>query len=85
MGWRAAQKGGPAGCTTGQASGLHIKLACGKGQAGELPHPFLQPFFTPPFSATGRTAFLCSPPKVHIFHLETRLSSPPSPLISVIL
>jgi len=22
---RAAQKGGPAGCTTGQASGLHIK------------------------------------------------------------
>jgi len=24
-GWRAAQKGGPAGCTTGWASGLHIK------------------------------------------------------------
>jgi len=36
-GSRAAQKGGPAGCTTGQASGLHIKLAYGKGWAGGLP------------------------------------------------
>jgi len=26
-GWRAAQKGGPAGCTTGLASGLHIKAS----------------------------------------------------------
>jgi len=25
-GWRAAQKGGPVGCTTGWASGLHIKV-----------------------------------------------------------
>ena len=24
-GWRAAQKGGLAGCTTGRANGLHIK------------------------------------------------------------
>jgi len=44
-GWRAAQKSGPAGCTTGLAgglhikgaSGLHIKLGCGKGQSGRLP------------------------------------------------
>ena len=43
-GWRAAQKGGPAGCTTGWASGLQIKavctltkLGCGKGWAGGLP------------------------------------------------
>jgi len=25
VGWRAAQKGGPVGCTTGQTSGLHIR------------------------------------------------------------
>jgi len=36
-GWRAAQKGGLAGCTTGRASGLHINLGCGKGRAGGLP------------------------------------------------
>jgi len=48
-GWRAAQKGGPAGCTTGWASGLHIKLGCGKGRTGELS-----------FSAARPTLF-CSP------------------------
>ena len=64
-GWWAAQKGGPASCTTGQASGLHIKtgwrlhskLGCVKRWAGGLPfseaHPAL--FRSPP-------AFLCSPP-----------------------
>ena len=43
-GWRAAQKSGPAGCTQDwpvgctlrEASGLHIKLGCGKGQSGGL-------------------------------------------------
>jgi len=50
---RAAQKDGPAGCTTGQASGLHIQLGCGKGHAGGLPFP--QP--APPFSAVCQTAF----------------------------
>ena len=35
-GWQAAHKGGPAGCTTGRASGLHNTLGCGKGRAGGL-------------------------------------------------
>jgi len=43
VGWRAAQKGGPAGCTTGQASGLHIKLAYGKGRVGGLPFSAARP------------------------------------------
>ena len=47
-GWRAAQKGGPAGCTTGRSSGLHIKAGWGLQSA-------------PPFSAAHRTTFLCSP------------------------
>ena len=50
-GCRAAQKSGPAGCTTGLDSGLHIKLGCGKGRSGGLR-----------FSAARCTAFLCSPP-----------------------
>jgi len=49
-GWQAAQKGEPAGCTTGRASGLHIKAGCRKGWAGGLP-----------FSA-GRPVFFRSPP-----------------------
>jgi len=36
VGWRAAQKGGLAGCTTRQAIGLHIKLAYWKGRGGGL-------------------------------------------------
>ena len=68
--WRAAQKGGPAGCTTGWASELHIKLGCGKWRpagctlswaaekGGPEGCPFLQ--LAPPFSAARRTAFLCS-------------------------
>jgi len=82
-GWQAAQKGGPAGCTTGQASGLHIKLAYRKGQARGLP-----------FSAV-RPALFCNPPdhlimqpislsKVRIFHLETQPSSRVGPTIRVI-
>ena len=49
-GWRAAQKGGPAGWTTGRASGLRIKLGCRKERAGRLL-----------FSA-ARTAIFRSPP-----------------------
>jgi len=64
----AAQKGGPAGCTAGRASGLHIKLGYGKGRAGGLL-----------FSAARWTALLFSPPKIHVFHLEIRPSSPPGP------
>jgi len=63
VGWRAAQKGGLAGCTTGRASGLHIKAGCTLSWAAEKGRPegcpFLQP--TPHFSATCRTTFLCSP------------------------
>jgi len=56
-GWRAAQKGGPAGCTTGWASGLHIKAVCilswAEDKDGLEGCPFLQPDGPP---------FLCSPP-----------------------
>jgi len=57
-GWRAAQKGRPASCTTGRASGLHIKavwglhskLGCGKGRAGGLHFSAARPalFRSPP-------------------------------------
>jgi len=60
-GWRAAQKGGPAGCTTGQASGLHIKLGCRKRRAGGLPFTAgrpVRPFV--PFCAPRRPALLSS-------------------------
>ena len=64
VGWRAAQKGGLAGCTTGQASGLHIKagrraahyagLRKRAGRRAALfcstPRPFPQPT-GPPFCA----------------------------------
>jgi len=50
--WRAAQKGGPTGCTTGRASGL---AGCTVSWAA-----LLQP--ARPFSAARRTAFLCSLP-----------------------
>jgi len=69
----AAQKGRLACCTTGRASGLHIRLGCGKGRARGLPFSAARPFVQyagPPF------CFLCSPPKIHVFHLETRPSSP---------
>jgi len=90
-GWRAAQKGGPAGCTPGQASGLHIKLAYGKGWARGLPFSAARPalFHNLPDRLFVQPASLpfclqCSPPKVHVFHLETRPSSPSGPPISVI-
>jgi len=57
--WRAAQKGGPAGCTTGWASGVHIKAgrraahqAADKGSPPARPFP--QP--APSFSTARRTA-----------------------------
>jgi len=50
MGWRAAQKGGMAGCT----------LSWPTEKGGPEGCPFLQPAL--PLSATRLTAFLCSPP-----------------------
>jgi len=60
-GWRAAQKGGPAGCTTGWASGLQ-KRACWRavqksGPAGCKKGPALLSCVQQPPSL----------PKVHIF------------------
>jgi len=97
-GWRAAQKGGPAGCTTGWASGLHIKAVCTLSWAAEKGEPEGWPFSAvrPPFSAARRTAFfvqpagtpfclVCSSPsKIHLFHLETQPARPAGPPISVI-
>ena len=94
MGRRAAQKGGPASCTTGQASELHINLAYGKGWAEGLPFSAACPalFRNPPdrlFVQPAGPPFClkCRLPKVHIFHLETALQAarPASPLISIIL
>ena len=82
-GWRAAQKGGLAGYTTKQASGLHIKLGRGKGRAIGLPFSAVCPalFRSPPDHLFVQPAPLSSvqstiPPKVHIFHLVIWASSP---------
>ena len=47
VGWRAAQKGGLAGCTTGRASGLHIKAGCTLSWAAEKGRPEGCPFLQP--------------------------------------
>ena len=66
--------------------GLQIKLGCRKGRAGGLPFSAVQPVLfriTPdrPFEQPASPPFclLWSPPKIHVFHLETRPSSPPGP------
>jgi len=93
-GWWATEKGGPAGYTTGRASGLHMKagrqaahLAWLQKRVGRRaaffcspPCPFPQPT-RPPFCAACRPALLSSVQpasllKIHVFHLETRPSSP---------
>jgi len=73
-------------CTTGRASGLHSKLVYRKGRAGGLPFSAARPvlFRSPPDRLLVQPddppfCLLCSPPKVHVFHLETRPSSPPGP------
>jgi len=85
-GWRAAQKGGPLGCTLRRAGGLHIKLGCGKGRGGGLHFSTARPvlFRSPPDCFFVQPALVssvqhASPPKVHVFHLETRTSSLPVP------
>jgi len=74
-GRQAALQNGPVGCILRQAGGLHIKLGCQNGRVGGLPFSAvrLAIFRSPPF------CLLCSPPKVNVFHLETRPSSPPGP------
>jgi len=82
-GRQAALQDGPVVCTLRRAGGLHSKLGCEKGRPKDC--PFLQPAQPlpqpagPPFCAARRPALLCSPPKVHVFHSETRPSSPPGP------
>ena len=68
--WRAAQKARPAGCTTGRDSELHIKAG---PRAAEKPAG-------PPFCAArwpGPLSYVQSS-EIHVFHLETRPSSPPA-------
>ena len=77
----------PVGCTLRWAGGLLIKLGYRNGRSGGL--LFSEP--TPPYSQPARSPFcaarrpallsclLCSPPTVHVFHSETRPSSPPGP------
>ena len=86
-GWRTAQKGGSAGCTKDRASGLHIKTGCTLIWAAEKGRlegcPFLQA--SPSFATTccagpllcslpARPSVVCSLPKIHVYHLETRPS-----------
>jgi len=87
-------------CTTGQASGLHIRqaggghseLVCGKGRTGRLlffaARPFPQPA-GPPFSAARRPALLSSvqPAKSSRFSFGNpalHSARPASPPITVI-
>jgi len=62
VGWQAAQQDRPVGCTLtlGWAGGLHIKLAYGKGRAGELSFSAACPFpqlAGPPFCAARPSVF----------------------------
>ena len=50
---QAAQKGGPADCTAGRASGLHIQASRRTALFCRPPRPFPQPS-GPPFCATRR-------------------------------
>jgi len=47
---QAALQDWPVGCTLRGASGLHIKLGCGKGQSGGMPFSAARPalFRSPP-------------------------------------
>jgi len=49
-GRQAALQDWPVGCTLRGASGLHIKLGCGKGQSGGMPFSAARPalFRSPP-------------------------------------
>jgi len=83
-GQQTALQNGPVGCTLRQAGGLHIKLGCGKGRVGGLPFSAARSalFRSPPDRLFVQPALLSSVqydslPKVHVFHLETRPSSPP--------
>ena len=81
-GWRAAQKGRPAGCTTRQASGLRKRAGWSAALFCSPPRLFPQPAGLP-FCKARWPALLSSvqpaiPPTVHVFHLETRPSSLPS-------
>jgi len=81
---------GLASCTQGRAGRLHYRTGQWAAQYAGLwkrvgrraafvcnpPRPFSQPAGSP-------ICLLCSLPAVHIFLLETRPSSPPSPPISV--
>ena len=78
-GWQAALQDGPVGC----------KLSWASEKGGLEGCPFLQ-LAGPPFCAACWPALLSSvqptsPPKIHVFHLETRPFSLPSPPISVSL
>jgi len=92
-GWRPAQKGGPAGFTTGRASGLHIKAGCTVGlswtaeKSGSEGCPFLQP--APPFSAARRPALLSAVqtaegPLFSLGNTTRQPARPAGPQISVI-
>jgi len=90
-GWRAAKRAGrqaalqdgPVGCTLRRAGGCTLNWVAEKG--GPKDFHFLQA--GPSLSASSRTVLLssppfcllCSPPKIYVFHLETRPSSPPGP------
>ena len=86
--WQAAQKGARAAWQAapqdgGWASGLHIKLGCGKARAGGLPFSAARPalfrnptdrFFVQP-AVLSCVQQPVSRPKIHLFHFETQPSS----------
>ena len=84
---RAGRQDEQVGCTLRRSGGLHIKLGCSKGRAGGLPFSAARPaLFRSPtdrlfVQPAGRPfCLMCSsPPKIHLFHLETRPSIPPGP------
>ena len=66
----------------GRAGGLHKRAVW---RAFPQPAHLYVQLTGPPCCATCWPGLLCSPPKIHVIHLETRPSSPPGPPFSVIL
>ena len=83
-GQQAALQDGSVGCTLRLHRPASCTLSLATERGGLEGYPFLQasPSFSAdrPFVQPAGPSFclLCRPPKIHVFHLETRPSGPPA-------